>query len=110
MFIYPIFVGCESGSGTEGEGFAGKEIGDRMPLMRHGQFDFLLGISGIADDNHGMFFLKVYSFKDILAPNKQRNKRNLTWLSSTTYCVAPKDVVVIYNIFVYGGGKIKHCY
>ena len=59
MFIYPIFVRGESGSGTEGKGFAGKEIGDRMPLVRHGQFDFLLGISGIADDDHGLFLIGV---------------------------------------------------
>lgn len=59
MFIYPIFVGCEGGGCAEGEGFAGEEIGDGVSLMRHRQFDLLIGVRGIADHDHGLLLIGI---------------------------------------------------
>ena len=63
MFIDPIFVGCEGCCGAEGEGLAGEQIGDGVSLMRHRQFDLLIGVRCIADHDHGLFLIGILDIR-----------------------------------------------
>ncbi len=57
MFIDPIFVGCEGGGCTEGEGLAGEQIGDGVSL--------LIGVRGIADHDHGLFLIGILDIRHL---------------------------------------------